>query len=174
MAIAALFVVIIATVSFRFYKEGIAWQQQSLFYRQQQSQIWRDVFPDLAVPSDITMRLASEKKRLEGLAGQGIGLPSYKSSLDTLRSLISDIPDYIDLRIKDIKIDQDKVVITGQAKNFTMVEHLTTALEQLREFNMQPAQSKRVNEHIVGFTLTGQIINYNQTTDSKLGSFKQL
>lgn len=172
MAIAILFIVFLTAFSVGLYSQGNRWQSQELAYRSQQVQIWRGTFPDLAIPSDILMRLASEKKRMEGLAGKATGLPQYSSALEKLRAVICNIPNHIELRLKDIKLNQDRITVTGQARNFTMVEHIAGALSLSGLFRMRPAQSKRVNEHIVDFTVTGEVIKHNESVNNKFANLK--
>ncbi len=166
MVIILLFITLIMVASLRQYNDGNKWFKLKSYYDNQQARIWMHTFPDHAVPSDIPMRLASEKKRLEGLAGKASGIPQYNSALAMFRSVIASMPDYIDISLKDINITQDKVVITGQTKNFTMVEHLTNALDKSGHFQMGPAQSKRATEYIVDFTVTGKVIKHNEPENS--------
>jgi hypothetical protein len=112
------------------------------------------------VPPSIKGRLASEKRRLEGLGGQAAGeaLAAVQpiSALTQLRDVLASLPSDVRYRILDLSIEPDLVRLDGQARGHAEADRLAAALRQSGRFDVEPPKTQLLKEGGVSFLFTAK------------------
>ncbi len=78
--------------------------------------LFQDLFPKERVPVAVNTRLQSEVMRLKGLRGESTDLPQLTPYLSLLERLFRSLPESLRFRVLDIRIDNGRLYVVGQAR----------------------------------------------------------
>ena len=80
------------------------------------------------------MRLASERRRLEGLTLSGQTVPQrHADALATLRTLIAALPDDLALDLEEVRIEGSAVTLRGRTRDHRQAERISAALDSIAD-----------------------------------------
>ncbi len=128
-------------------------------YVRQQAEVFRKVLPDQRVPAGVEGRLASERRKLEGLGGhasdEAAAGPSV-SALVHLWEVLGRLPKDVRYRILDLNVQPDRIRIDGQARSHAEAERLAVALRESERYDVQPPKTEALKERGVSFLFTAE------------------
>jgi hypothetical protein len=134
---------------------GHRYQQIADGLRRQQEVAFRAALPGQPVPVGITSRLAGEDRRLLGVAGDAPELPAGRSALPHLHDLLTRVPPDVRLRVLEVRIDDGKLIVDGQARTHGDAEALAVSLRRDGAFVVDEPRTEQLGEGGVSFTLAG-------------------
>ncbi|MFW5840779.1 MAG: hypothetical protein ACOCZE_09380 [Planctomycetota bacterium] len=124
-----------------------------------QAQLYRQTTDSRSVPLNINARLRSELVSLAGLGGSAGGAerPQQQvSALVHLRNILAALPEGIRLRVDQIQIDQDRIRLSGTARNLVEAEQLAVALRDSGLYTVQPPETRAIDARSVRFSFTAE------------------
>jgi len=91
--------------------------------------LYRELFPGQPPPPGIALRIASERRRLEGLtlAGPSALQPPF-DAVATLRVVMAALPADVALDLDEVRIEEQAVTLRGRTRDHQQAERLATAL----------------------------------------------
>ena len=116
--------------------------------------VYQDLHPGRPAPPSVRGRLASDARRLRSLRTVTAETPGRPCALDALRDAIARLPADVNLRVLEVQIDPDRIVLEGQSRTHGDAEKLAAALRG-GPFDMEPARTERLELKAVAFTLAG-------------------
>lgn len=134
-----------------------------------QRQVFQRAFPGRPVPVDVRSRMLSERQALRAQNGEmgddGIGttagLPPAQASagLASLRDLLAAFPRGLRFRVVELRLDEGKLLIEGQARSHGDADAIATALRKGGEFAVEPPRTEQLTgiSKGVAFTITGTV-----------------
>ena len=138
---------------------GMQYEALADSYVRQQAEVFRKVLPDQRVPAGVKGRLASERRKLEGLGGhasdEAIALQSV-SALAHLREVLGRLPTNLRYRILDLNVQPDRIRIDGQARSHAEAERLAVALRESDWYDVQPPKTEALKDRGVSFLFTAE------------------
>ncbi len=145
---------------------AVAFQWQAHQYRSIQSQqtqavadIFQSAFPtSQTVPADPLSRLHSEHKKLANLTGQSTDLPSQTSALIVIHQTLRRLPTDLRYRVLEIRTDNNKIHIEGQARTHADADRIANALRAQRGFDIESPRTERLSDQGISFTLIGRLL----------------
>jgi hypothetical protein len=122
---------------------------------QAQADLYAGVCPTGGVPEDIRGRLEEQFARLQGVRGEGAGLPARLSALEALRIIVARLPGELRVRLTSVQINETGIVVRGQARSHSDAQTVAQALTQ-GGFAVEPPSTESLVRGGVSFTLTGK------------------
>ena len=145
---------------------GLSYQQHSSLQKQiadlqnEQAAIFKKVLPSSKIPTSPAMRLASEKRRLEGLTGtSNIAKPeeaeilSRSGPLDDLVLFVEQLPLNVRIGIQELNIDQQQLTIRGQTTDHRDAERIAEVVNRIPSVHAPPPRTSRIKTGGVEFTI---------------------
>lgn len=124
--------------------------------------VYRQVSPVEQLPAGATLRLASERKRLEGLTRPGSPAPPGSSrasaavaleSLDVLRCFVAELPDDVRVFLEQARLDEDQVSLRGRTTEHRDAERIVEALAKVPGIATRPPRTTRRSDGGVEFSI---------------------
>lgn len=119
----------------------------------EQQNLFSTLYPNQQVPLEVRGRLASEHRRLAGVSGSDAAIPARPCALEALRQVVAHLPGEIRLRIEQVRIDPDVVLINGQARGHGDAERICQSLRQAG-FQVGSPRTESLVGGGVSFTIT--------------------
>lgn len=142
------------------YWRGMQYQQEADAIFTEQTDVFKEVFPDQPVRGGIRNRLVSEKRRLEGVGGQttdsGIdGRESLQptSALAHLHAVLTALPNGPRYQVSEIVIEPGMIRLDGQAADSVIPETLAAAVRKTGSYQVDPPNARALNEFGFSFDL---------------------
>jgi len=151
-------------LSFGLFLYGRECHRQGETYQRSCRNIWTGLFPDKTPLANVFVHLRSEMRREEGLRKEDVGISRHRPALFTLRGIVSTMPKDIPVRISEIDISGDSVLINGHARTHGEVESIANGIAQQKELKVMPATTERVSDGTVRFTLR---LEFKEPQDGK-------
>jgi hypothetical protein len=99
--------------------------------------------------------MESEIRRLQATRGSA-SLPSRPSMLRALQDVLAHLPQNLRFRLLEIRLDESRLLLDGQARSHADVDAIATALRQGTGFEVEPPRSEQ-RDDAVSFALTAPI-----------------
>jgi len=122
-----------------------------------QSELYLQALPGRIVPSNPAYRLESEVRQLVAITGQDASQPQLFSGLEILYEVMRRLPRKLRYRITEIRIDQDRLLLQGEARSHSQADILASALRTQSGFSIEPPRTEQLRTTGVSFTLTSQV-----------------
>ncbi len=111
-----------------------------------------ELFPQQTVPAGVVLRLASERRRLEGLTLAGSATRTDQAdALAMLRAVVAALPDDLRLDLQELRIEGRDVTVRGAARDHRQAERLTQAIDALELLQCPAPRTDRRREGGVRF-----------------------
>jgi type II secretory pathway component PulL len=123
--------------------------------RDEAARLFRDLNPNVPVPGSVTSRLRSDLARLEGVRDAS-DTPDRPSALDSLRRLTAGLPPAVRVRILELRLTPDTILLDGQTRSHSDAEAVGQSLTA-SGLQMQPPVTERLSSGETAFTLTGRM-----------------
>jgi len=124
-------------------------------YITDQETVYKNLLPQKEIPRLILSRLESEWQRIAGTSGVSAEVPARPDALETLRRVVTGIPEALEARVFDLRISPSDVRIGGQARSHGDAQAIANALQQAG-FDVEPPRTEAAGSEGVGFTLIAQ------------------
>lgn len=154
---AVLAVCLLAALTGAFYYRGMQYEAAARRAFGGQVDLVSRLQPGEPRTRDPLRRLQSELTRLQGIRGSAQNIPARVNVLDVLRVLSRNLPQ-VRLRINELRVDQNTILIEGHVREHGHAEAVQRALIE-GGLNMDPPRTERLAppDEGVSFTLTGQV-----------------
>jgi len=153
---AAVFAMILpAVLAAVFYWRGLEYADRKAEAMRGQAAAYHEALPNRPVPQAVKSRLRSERARLAGLSGMSAAIPPQASALESLRTVMASIPASMRIRVSDIRIGPDGILLDGQVRAHTDAEIIGRSLAAAG-FAVEPPFTESLATGGVGFTLSGR------------------
>lgn len=123
-----------------------------------QIQLFHQALPQQQVPVDVISRLASEERRLRGISGDSMNLPTAPSALSLFNSVLANLPKSLRYRILELRLDGTTLYVEGEARSHGDAESIASAVRGSGVFSIDPPKSEQRPDKEVSFTLTGSVV----------------
>lgn len=120
-----------------------------------QEDVFRDVFPEARLPRGVRARLESELGKLAGARGGTENAVSDQSVLPLLLRLLRAMPEEMRFRLLDIKIEDQRLDLTGEVRDFGDADKIAASLRR-EGFQVKPPTTQRLPEQGVSFRLRAE------------------
>ncbi|MBZ0325361.1 MAG: hypothetical protein K8F57_04120 [Alphaproteobacteria bacterium] len=123
-----------------------------------QRNVYATVFPVETLPAGAALRLASERKRLEGLTRQGSKTPGSPADapLDALRAWVAELPADVRIFLETVRLDENQLALRGKTAEHRDAERIVEALSKVEGVEARPPRTTRLNEGGVEFSILGK------------------
>lgn len=151
----------VAAVLCLFCLNGVLWWWSAAYksytaeYESRQQAIFTELFPGARVPLGVKSRLASERRRLGGLRGQETQVPDQAPVLLYLRDALSQLPRDTRYRILEMQINDQRLLIEGQAQTHGGADAIAAALNRGSVFRIEPPRTENLAGQGISFTIRG-------------------
>ncbi len=113
---------------------------------------FRELFPGQSVPAGVALRVASERRRLEGLILSDSPTASARhDALGVLHSIVAALPDDLRLDLRELRFEGRDVTIRGAARDHRQAERLTQTIDALEFLQCAAPRTDRQREGGVQF-----------------------
>lgn len=122
------------------------------------AQAYGSAFPGQDVPAAPLGRLRSESRRLDALtiqSGQDNASPPIRSAVPLLNDVLSAFPEERRIRATEVRITDDRLYLTGQARTHSSAEALASAIADQTGLHVMPPKSFALPNRGVAFSLSG-------------------
>ncbi|MCA9214546.1 MAG: hypothetical protein KDB27_15850 [Planctomycetales bacterium] len=127
-----------------------------------QRELFSEAMPGHRIPVGVRKRLESECAKLAGATGAVSELPSTFSALETLQRTLAQIPPDMRLRVNDLRVQENNVVLRGEVQRYGDADVIASALRE-RGLAVEPVQTERLPKEGVGLTITANVESNTQT-----------
>lgn len=132
-------------------------------YSRRQVAAFREVFADRRVPPDIETRLRAHHRKLAHLSGRSLGedeLLAMRSpgALTQLRQILAALPGDVRYRILDLKIEQTRIRVEGEARDYADAERVALALRDSGRYDVELPHTETLRERGVSFDFSARPI----------------
>lgn len=117
--------------------------------------IYASLYPNGQVPVSVASRLASDLRRLAGVRGQGGQVPQRPPALGVLRLIAEGLAGGPRMRVTQVRIDPQGVMIEGQATAHGDAEAICRNLAG-KGLAMEPPRTENLQAGGVSFVLAGR------------------
>jgi|GEM_PF-4083726 len=143
-ALIALLLLLVAG-SFKTWQHGTQLNQLATTHNLAQQAAFRDALPGQAVPLAVRARLLSERNRLRVQAGiQEPGKVAASSWLQ-LDSILSSLPQDIRFRVYEIRVDETRALIEGEARTHSDADRIAASLRR-GGLEVEPPRVSRLDD----------------------------
>ena len=116
--------------------------------------VFTELFPRQAVPTGIALRLASERRRLEGLTlARKPGAAGPTDALATLHGVVAALPRDLRVDLQDLRVEGSDVTLRGRLRDHRQAEQLATAIETRPAVDCDAPRTDRLKSGGVQFFL---------------------
>lgn len=117
-----------------------------------QDDVFRELFPESQLPVGVRSRLKSELGKLAGARGESEELVEPASVLPSLHRCLTAVPKEMRLRILSVKVDGERIDLSGEVRQFADADRLAAAL-RAAGFRVTAPKTNRLPEKGVAFRL---------------------
>ncbi len=149
-----LLVVLLVTLTAGLQWRALRYAAAAEASRSRQVELFRELAPHSAVPTNVASRLRSEAAKVANLSGQSGELPVRPSALDTLNECVAALPADVRLCFTRVQVGPNGLILEGQLRSHGDAEAVAAALAAAG-FAMDPPRSEAASAGGVSFTLTG-------------------
>ena len=155
----AMLAILLTLAAANFHRQRTAAERVTDTLGQTECEQFVEIFAGRPCPPGVTLRVASERIRLEGLtrsAGRAEAADStveITPLLDTLRDIAAAIPDDVRLFVQDLRIDERHLALQGTARRHTEAEQIAKALRKIPGLVPAPPRSDARKPGGVNFSL---------------------
>lgn len=122
-----------------------------------QGAVFTELFPGQTVPAGVAMRLASERKRLEGLTlSSGPQMPERTDALAVMHQIVASLPPDLRLDLQEVRIENGNVTLRGRTRDHRGAEQLAAAVNKSGSLQCASPQTERQSDGGVLFYLHAQ------------------
>ncbi|MCC7406888.1 MAG: hypothetical protein IT442_02375 [Phycisphaeraceae bacterium] len=132
---------------------GLSYRANAGHAEQAQSQIFHDLYPGRPLPLAVRAFLDSERRRIEGLAGQGDDVPRPASALATLYETFRRLPTGLRFRLLELRFSPTTVALDGQVRSHADADILAGALRAQGGLQVDPPRTERLRDQAIALTL---------------------
>lgn len=134
---------------------------------QAQREVFRRVFPGRQVPVDVQSRLASEALSLRAMTGDDPNATAAAATAGagesgpvTLRDLLAALPDDVRFRVLEVRLDEGRLTLEGQALAHGDADAIAAALRRGGRFDVGPPRTEQLAGEGAGisFTIAGSVV----------------
>jgi type II secretion system protein L len=112
------------------------------------------LFPGHAVPTGVGLRLASERRRLEGLTlASAAGAVERVDAVETLLALVAALPADLRVNLQEIRIERADITVRGRTRDHRDAERLAAAIDGIDSLHCAAPRTDRRREGGVQFFL---------------------
>lgn len=151
----ALTVVLVLALTTGLCWRGLQYRDAAQEASGQQQADYRTSHPGRPIPSALTSHLRSELARLSAVSGQSKQMPPQVNAMETLRRMVGGLDPAVRLRLLDVQLTPENLLIHGQARSYGDAEAVNRALTGAG-FAMDPPRAERTSDGGVTFTLAGR------------------
>lgn len=114
---------------------GLAWHRARLKEQvdtiaQWEHSVYTELFPGRPVPTSAALRLASERRRLEGLTlTQAPDAAQRVDALAALRTLVAAVPPDLRIDLEELRLESTDVMLRGRLRDHAQAEEVAAALD---------------------------------------------
>jgi type II secretion system protein L len=131
--------------------------------------VYAELFPGQSLPAGVALRLASERRRLEGLTLAGQPADAQPgSALELLRAIIAALPTDVQVDLQEIRIEGSAITLRGRTRDHPQAERLAAALNKLDSLQCASPRTDRLKEGGVQFFVSAQ----RRSAPAKVGDRK--
>ena len=122
--------------------------------------LYQEVFPGSDVGPASSLRLQSERIKLEGLTetamGAGSLAPTGTAVLTSIRDVVQSVPDSLKLFLTELTANETVIRISGQTTSHTAAGELVGQLNSINEWAFDPPTTKLRKDGTVEFRIVGK------------------
>lgn len=120
-----------------------------------QLEVYAQVFPTGTWPPEAAMRLASERKKLEGLTRQEASKTVIEAEppLDALRSFVAALPPDVRIFVESMRLDEGQLSLRGRTAEHRDAERIVEALSKVPGLETRPPRTTRLSDGGVEFSI---------------------
>lgn len=138
------------------YRLGEMFNQQRVSAIDQQTVIFKSLFPDLPVPVGIGSRLASEHMKLRGLRGEGSDASEQIPAIQLVECLLRSLPTDLRYRILEIRIENGRLYLVGHVREHGDADRIAEELRKVN-LNVEPPSTHRLPQQGVEFRISAEM-----------------
>ncbi|MCC7409812.1 MAG: hypothetical protein IT442_17230 [Phycisphaeraceae bacterium] len=146
-------VICLLTLTLAMSWRGLSYRADAGHAEQAQSQIFYDLYPGRPLPLAVRAFLDSERRRIEGLAGQGDDVPRPASALATLYETFRRLPTGLRFRLLELRFSPTTVALDGQVRSHADADVLAGALRAQSGLQVDPPRTERLRDQAIAVTL---------------------
>ncbi|MEW6252152.1 MAG: hypothetical protein AB1716_16055 [Planctomycetota bacterium] len=105
--------------------------------------LFAQVFPGQAAPAGVALRLASERRRLEGLTLADRTAPLAPDALLSLRTIAAVVPADLRVNVQEVRLEGADLTLRGRLRTHEQAEQLAAAVERSGEFDCAAPRTQR-------------------------------
>lgn len=137
-------------------------RDQQALIEAQMLKAYREVFDTLILPPGASMRLSSERVRMEGLAGKRNAASSSERKtlpppLHVLREFVESIPSDVPILVHEARIDGQQLTLRGMTREHRDAERLVEALNRVAGVRALAPRTNRLKSGGVEFALNAGV-----------------
>lgn len=134
--------------------------QQSRIADREQASLFREVFPNQAIPAAPVSRFRSEAAKAKGTTGTGDHVPQPGVALKDLFDVLEGLPASGEMRFRllETRIESDRIYLSGQARSHADTDRVVGGLRKTVDFSLDPPRTQNLtgaSGQGVSFTLGG-------------------
>jgi hypothetical protein len=119
--------------------------------------VYARLFPGQPAPTGVALRLASERRRLEGLTlADDSGQLERVDALETLRAVVAALPTDLRLDLQEIRIEGADLMIRGRTRDHQQAERLAAAIDAVDDVHCAAPRTDRHRAGGVQFFMHAQ------------------
>jgi hypothetical protein len=156
----ALLFLLLMILTFDLYMQRQEFDRASMALRARQAEVFREALPGRSVPPDPALRLASERVRAEGLAGNSqsetIGHTASSdryAALASLREFVGNLPSDVRVLLLDWNSDHSQLSVRGRTADHRDAERISECVNRVPNFTARPPHTSRLDSGGVEFTI---------------------
>lgn len=151
---ALLLTALLLVASIGMYAHRRALQQHLARIDQGRLATYRQVFAADRLPPEAAPRLASERRRLEGLTRTVTPVEGHSPSpLDTFRDVVAGLPADLRILLTDARLDERQFTLRGQTVEHRDAERIVEAINQVEGMEARPPRTARLDAGGVEFSI---------------------
>ena len=122
-------------------------------HTQRQHELYRKLYTNTTIPTDVRSRLTSELARLSAISGAGLAeTPVAPNALECLRRVCGSLPPAMRLRISYAHVGPREILLDGQTRTHSDAEILAQAVHRAG-FSVEPPRTESLVRGGVTFTI---------------------
>ena len=145
--------VAVTSLSFTAWAHGNRYHAVVESVEREKRDLFSELFPDARVPSGISSRLDSERRKLTGTSGGQDNIPELKSVTPLFVDALGALPTDLRFRLLELEFEEDNAFLEGEVRRHGDVDVIATALRS-SGFEVDPPGTEQLSDKGVGFTLS--------------------
>ncbi len=141
------------------YRQQQSLQRQVVALRQEQAEVYKEVFPEGTVPRNAATRLASERKDIEALAttdAVGPILTAANRPMDDLNAFVKALPANVRILATEVLINAKQFSLRGHTASHRDAERIADAIALIKGMEVGSLRTSRLKNGGVKFSLKGR------------------